>query len=339
MKKKVVYFLFDFDGVLSLYLSDFNPDSPVYDKRRIQVPEHGRAFFDFFAKQVSETIENLIQSSLSEEADVILAIGSARQTRASDKNSAEKNNHNGFCFTRFADLAHQRKWDFNRLLLPDYEDTFSFDSIGKTMGPLDIGTQNKHVFKPDAHSDELNWSNAKLINARKQPLFEMHLRYLKQYYPASKYDVILEFWDDEQKYIHGFHDYIDANHEEIDCTIMTRHFDWQHILNGISKEMNSQTQLSDKLKQNIHSMTFNPSSHKISSISFLNTSSPRSVDHAMSPASQSDDESDVATEEKSVAIPYQWIGIGVSVVLLAYWMLGSKPETKSIANFISPSNR
>ncbi len=348
MKKKVVYFLFDFDGVLSLYLSDFNVRSPVYQKRRNEVPEYGRNFFDFFANQVSQTIENCITESLQDHPEVVLAIGSARQTRAGEKYSAKKNNQNGFCFTLYADLAREKGWHFNPLLLPDYElASFVFDKIGKTMGPLELNEDNKHVFKPDLFSDNLDWKNDQLLEERKQSLFQMHLEYLHQHYPASEYDVTLEFWDDEKKYIDGCHDYIEClsdstkkndrfarNTHSNPYRMITRHFDWQTILNGISKEMRAKDQLGEKLKNHIYSVSIDPIQPRLSDHSFwVTTDSPRSITKTLSISS--DDE---PTLEKQ-SIPYQWIGVGISLAIVGYLLWGSKSESKDLHNLILPSNK
>ncbi len=322
--KKVVYLLCDFDGVLSLYLSDLNESSTVHRKRLESMPSDRHEYYQFFSKISCQIVDEIINEAVKNADIVILAVGSARQTRSHERKSSNINQDNGFCFTLFADLAEKNGWIFNRLLMPDYEDNCgTFAQLGHTMGPLRKDINGKHVFHEDDFADQVSWSNVPLLKHGKTTLLAMHLDYLRVHYPSYQYDVTLEFWDDDTHHINACNTYIEALPATTQTHLLTRHFNWTTILSAASNFKNNRgslkTILQDTIKTKAHDKRLlEPTERRsYSPLSFLNKKS-------------------INTESTQFNIPYQWIGISLSTIFLAYWIVGAAKTEPMKMNPLRP---
>lgn len=308
MKSKVVYLLLDFDGVLALYLSQLNPESAVYQKKLASIKKIDRSKFQSYAKTISNIIETRLASSTRDTGLVILAVGSARQTRQHDEYASKYNDHNGLCFPLFADLAARKGWLFNPLLVPDCPTPpYTFQNLGKTMGPFEKNTQGHHIFKENAYSDDLYWSeNKQLLNEGKKGLFAIHLAYIQQYYPASKYDVTLEFWDDSPLHIKTFRNYAEKYRSTHPVTLVSRHFNWSET----SKKFDgNEENFKRELEKNIDTQTHTPlkKAPRLGSFSFWDTQSTNAL--------------------VKLNIPSAWFVIGFSALFLTCALMNNqKPQ-------------
>ncbi len=312
MKHKVVYLLLDFDGVLALYLSQLNPESEVYQKKLASIKEIHRSKFELFAKTMFNVIENRLDLSTNNTDLVILAVGSGRQTRQHDAYSSEFNDHNGLCFPLFADLAEKNGWQFNCLLMPDCPHSpYTFENLGKTMGPFEKNTRGRHVLKKDTYSDDLFWpENKQLLNEGKKDLLAIHLAYIEQYYPASKYDVTLEFWDDDPLHIKTFRAYAERYRSTLSVSLVTRHFDWTETANKFDGNEESFTlALEQHIDTQIHHPLKNPP--RLGSFSFWGT--------------------ETAKARAELNIPYSWLAIGFSAFFLTYALMN--PQERQTGDF------
>lgn len=303
MKIKVTYLLLDFDGVLSLYLSQVNPNSPVYQRTLNTIKKNEQANFELFAKTIFEVMDDCIQSSCKNKDLVVLAVGSARQTRQHDHYASAHNHHNGLCFTLFAELAEKRGWQFNRLLLPDCpsQEPYTFGALGRTMGPLEKDANGRYFFKEDLFSDCFFWSaNRSLMQKGKEALFRVHLAYIRHHYPSSHYDVTLEFWDDQEYHIQTCRAHAEKHPHTLPEKLITRHFNWARVLHAFDGDPNK---FRLWLQKNIDShVQVRNHTQKYATLSLFSRSMP-------------------------VAIPYSWMTLGLSVFLFSCFLM-NKSDTQ-----------
>lgn len=165
-KKNITILSLDYDGC-----GDFLFEAALekgFFKNRCD-PEHASYLqgYNGAIQAARVALNDMLSTEASGAAIVELFVGSTRQSRKLDRyNSARYNT--GLCFEMYADLAEQKNWYFNKMLLADLVDNKGELrteplKLGTAMGALKKNHQGLYKYEEDAFADTLErYKNDKL---------------------------------------------------------------------------------------------------------------------------------------------------------------------------------
>lgn len=151
--KEIVILSLDYDGCGDLLFEE-----AMETGRHIWSCKHLPGYTEVI-KEARSALEYLLTFETTGADVVELCVGSKRQGRKFDKYCCDIN-ENGLVFEMYADLAEKRQWNYNRLLLADFElDTGELRSQprepGTAMGRLKKNETGKYKYENDYIADRL----------------------------------------------------------------------------------------------------------------------------------------------------------------------------------------
>ena len=331
-KQKVLYLLLDYDNTATCLFPEVMEENPVTQshlKTNADLP------LLFMIRATRSVLDSFLDKKAADATIVELGVGSTRQTRQHDDEVNKRYRLAGSCFRLFADLARQKGWYFNKMLLGDLE--WSDGTLrqiplelGATMGSLGLDQQGKHRYLSDSVADSMQSSP----DENKIRLLEHHIKYIKTKYPSTRYDVELVFVDDNvPKILNPLAAHIMGKIAPQTIDIELIHFNCYEQFNLLKKSLPmSEADILDGAEKRLYTYGSYKKSATTGDVGFFKKAASR-PDDAANHSSNSDALMSLLSSHKpSLTL----LAMSISALVITRYLLGghSKLESTAIASAI-----